>query len=126
MPNSKLDLEHYKKLLLARRDELTQDVKRYDAAVLDSQVAEVGDAGDAAVSDQAKSVDADLSSTANGNLGLVDDALKRIDNGSYGKCIDCGEDIPPARLEAVPWTPYCIKDQEVRDRANNVVAPATL
>ena len=115
-----MNLEHYKKLLLARQDELTQDVKRYDADVLDSQVAEVGDDADMAVSDDAKSASADLSSTANGELGLVQDALKRIDNGTYGKCIECGEVITTARLEALPWAPYCLKDQQARDMANGV------
>jgi DnaK suppressor protein len=121
-----MNLEHYKKLLLARQTELTKDVKRYDAEVLDSQVSEVGDNSDVAVSDQAKSAAADLSSTAEGELGLVQDALKRIQNGTYGKCVDCGETIPPARLEAVPWAPYCLKDQEIHDRAQGTTKPATL
>jgi len=121
-----MNLDHYKKLLLARQDELTADVERYDADVLDSQVAEVGDNSDAAVSDLTKSTAADLSATANGELGLVRDALKRIEKGTYGKCIDCGETIPPARLEAIPWAPYCLKDQEVHDRAMGMAKPATL
>lgn len=121
-----MNLEHYKKLLLARRDELLEDVHHYDSEVLDSQVAEVGDNADMAVSDQAKSEAADLSSTASGELGLVEDALKRIDQGTYGTCIECGETIPSARLDAVPWAPYCLKDQEVHDRAAGVTKPATL
>jgi DnaK suppressor protein len=121
-----MNLEHYKQILLARQDELIEDVHRYDADVLDSQVAEVGDGSDMAVSDQAKSEAADLSSTANGELGLVQDALKRIQKGTYGICVDCGEKIPAARLDAVPWAPYCLKDQQVHDRASGVVKPATM
>lgn len=121
-----MNLEHYKNLLLARQSELFEDVHRYDGEVLESQVAEVGDDADMAVSDQAKSEAADLSSTAGGELGLVQDALKRIEQGTYGKCIECGEEIPVARLEAVPWTPYCLKDKKAHDRAAGMAKPATL
>ncbi|HCT60546.1 MAG TPA: RNA polymerase-binding protein DksA [Acidobacterium sp.] len=45
-------------------------------------------------------------------LSLVRLALERLEDGSYGECAECGEDISPRRLEAVPWTPYCISCQE--------------
>ena len=41
-------------------------------------------------------------------LEQVRDALRRLQNGSYGKCTLCGRQIEHARLEAVPWTPYCL------------------
>jgi RNA polymerase-binding transcription factor DksA len=37
-------------------------------------------------------------------------ALARIEDGTYGKCVACGEQIPRERLEAVPETPYCVRD----------------
>lgn len=45
----------------------------------------------------------------------VRDALKRLDDGTFGKCVDCGREIPAARLAAIPWTAYCLEDQEKRD-----------
>jgi len=48
----------------------------------------------------------------NAQLSLVRQALERLENGSYGECAECGEAISPKRLEAVPWTPYCISCQE--------------
>jgi DnaK suppressor protein len=121
-----MNLEHYKSLLLARQNELTKDISRYDREVLDSPTDEVGDQVDAATYDEAKSVSADLSSTSEGELGLVQDALKRIANGTYGKCVDCGESIPEARLEVMPWAPYCLKDQAAHDEAQGFTKPATL
>jgi DnaK suppressor protein len=121
-----MNTEHYKKLLLARQDELLKDVHRYDAEVLEAPAADVGDNADKSVADVAKSEAADLSSTADGELGLVVDALKRIEKGTYGICVDCGETIAPARLEAVPWAPYCLKDQNLQDRAHGMAKPATL
>ncbi len=48
----------------------------------------------------------------NTQLSLVRLALERLENGSYGECLECGEAIAPKRLDAVPWTPYCIACQE--------------
>ena len=45
-------------------------------------------------------------------LQMVDGALDRIREGSFGQCISCGEEINPKRLEAVPWTRHCIECQE--------------
>ncbi|HEX8986032.1 MAG TPA: TraR/DksA C4-type zinc finger protein [Bryobacteraceae bacterium] len=52
-------------------------------------------------------------------------ALRRIDDGSFGVCAHCEEDISPKRLAAVPWAPFCIKCQEAADR-NERDASATL
>jgi len=55
-------------------------------------------------------------------LGLVEQALRRLEDGTYGACERCGQAVPEARLEAVPWTPFClrceatIEQEEARDR----------
>jgi DnaK suppressor protein len=50
-------------------------------------------------------------------LTEVQDALKRIDNGTYGYCVVCGQPIPERRLQAIPWAARCIKDeQQLEDR----------
>jgi DnaK suppressor protein len=49
-------------------------------------------------------------------LRNVKGALVRIADGSYGICMHCEEDIKIKRLDAVPWTKYCIKCQEAADR----------
>ena len=49
-------------------------------------------------------------------LAQVRGALRRIDDGAFGVCLHCEEDISPKRLNAVPWTPYCISCQEQADR----------
>ena len=43
-------------------------------------------------------------------------ALARVDDGSYGRCVDCGHEIPEPRLEARPATPRCVPCQSKRDR----------
>lgn len=45
-------------------------------------------------------------------LGQVRSAMSRLADGTFGECLQCGETIGAKRLEAVPWTPYCIQCQE--------------
>ena len=52
-------------------------------------------------------------------IGLIDDALERIRRGSYGRCVVCDAEIEAERLEALPWTPYCLT------HASMDAAPAT-
>jgi DnaK suppressor protein len=49
---------------------------------------------------------------------LVTEALKRIDDNTYGICLECEEPISARRLAALPWARYCISCQDARDRAN--------
>ena len=55
--------------------------------------------------------------TEDGNIiQLIEEALERIMNGEYGKCLDCGNDIPEARLEARPYAVYCVKCKSIREK----------
>ncbi len=49
-------------------------------------------------------------------LRLVEEAMDRLSEGSYGECTNCGDEISPKRLEAIPWAPYCIKCQELMEQ----------
>ena len=49
-------------------------------------------------------------------LQMVNEALERIEDGSYGQCVACESVINPKRLEAVPWTRYCLQCQENLER----------
>lgn len=49
-------------------------------------------------------------------LSQIDDALERMDDDGYGVCINCGQEIQPKRLDAVPWTRYCITCQDLQER----------
>ncbi|GAC1329878.1 MAG: hypothetical protein NVS2B16_08350 [Chloroflexota bacterium] len=53
------------------------------------------------------------------HLGHIDDALHRLDSGTYGICADCGARIPPRRLEVVPFATLCINCQAKADKRAN-------
>ncbi len=57
-----------------------------------------------------------LRDRATQQLELVDAALARLDDGTYGVCRRCAQAIAPARLEALPWAAHCIACQSTIDR----------
>lgn len=111
-----MNIEHFKAKLLMRERELRDEITRLEGEALDSRTAEVEDPIDRVISSEGKSSAFEVSTTAAANLIQVRDALQRIKDGTYGKCIECGLQIEEPRLEAVPWTPYCLADQEKYDK----------
>jgi DnaK suppressor protein len=110
-----MNIEHFKKRLLDKERELQAEIASLEADARASGEAEVRDAIDDATSAQGTSESLQEESFASQTLIQVQDALKRIANGTYGKCIACGRQIEAARLEAVPWAEYCLADQEKQD-----------
>jgi DnaK suppressor protein len=70
------------------------------------------DAADQAVLNYQKELLFTQSTHGHGQLALVRRALERLQDGSFGECLQCGTTIGPKRLEALPWTPHCIECQE--------------
>jgi DnaK suppressor protein len=109
---NKTELDKYKKILEARRDELAKGLRnREDIAIEKTPDAldEVQLAGERELA--IRNLDRESNLLRNVKLGLA-----RIADGSYGTCLHCDEEIKPKRLDAVPWTPYCIRCQEAADR----------
>jgi DnaK suppressor protein len=121
-----MDTTHFKKRLIAKERELSRDLARAQSDARDSRGAEVEDAMDQATSEEATSERFEEGTLEWAELTQVRDALQRIENGTYGKCIDCGRAIDSARLEAIPWTPYCRPDQEKHDRASATPSGSSL
>src|SRR5579864_1720836 len=108
----KKKLETFKKRLETRQHELRRMVSRTEqdgrAADLDS----AQDIADRAASSYNKEFLFHQSNNDRQLLQMVEGALSRIREGSFGQCISCGAEINAKRLEAVPWTRYCIECQE--------------
>ena len=67
-----------------------------------------GDLADQASGNNEVHIQLKLKQTDANILQAIEEALRRIDEGTYGVCRDCGEPIASARLEAIPWTRVCI------------------
>jgi DnaK suppressor protein len=105
--------EQFKKVLEERQRVLRESVVRTEQ---DGRTADASDAAqdiaDRASSSYQKEFLFHQSSNDRQLLQMVEGALERIREGSYGECISCGNEINAKRLEAVPWTRYCIACQE--------------
>ena len=106
-----IDTSKYKALLLAKRDELMgksrdrEDIWIEQANDLIENVQLAGEREFAvrALERETKS------------LVRVAAALKRIEKGEFGDCLECEEPISPKRLAAVPWAEFCLHCQEKHD-----------
>ncbi len=64
-----------------------------------------------------------LSDNERTTLLQIENALKRMDEGSYGRCANCGQTVNILRLEAVPWARFCIDCQELAEKGLLEVEP---
>ncbi len=81
------------------------------------------DAGDASVADEMASEQFSEAEQDSAILQQVRDALARVDSGTYGTCIVDGGPIEEKRLDAVPWTAYCFKHEQLRDVGTSSSTP---
>ena len=106
------EINKYKAMLEAKQAELSAGLRnREDIAIekTPDAIDEVQLAGERELATRNLDRESNL-------LRNVKGALVRIADGSYGICMHCEEDIKIKRLDAVPWTKYCIKCQEAADR----------
>jgi len=108
----KKKLDTFKKRLETRQQELRRMVSRteQDGRTVDEDSAQ--DIADRAASSYTKEFLFHQSNNDRQLLQMVENALSRIREGTFGECISCGKEINPKRLEAVPWTRHCIECQE--------------
>jgi DnaK suppressor protein len=109
---NKTDLEKYKKILEAKQAELARGLRNRDEIAIEKTpdaLDEVQLAGERELA--IRNLDRESNLLRNVRL-----ALARIADGSYGTCLHCDEEIKAKRLDAVPWTPFCIRCQEAADR----------
>jgi len=108
----KKKLEYFRKKLETRQQELRRMVSRIeqDGRTVDEDSTQ--DVADKAASSYTKEFLFHQSNNDRQLLQMVDGALSRMREGSFGECIACGDEINAKRLEAVPWTRHCIGCQE--------------
>jgi DnaK suppressor protein len=110
---SALDLEPFRATLLAERARLLEE---RGAAIIAPDQMTYGSQAAAASQVFAQQRDLALRDRADQQLALIDAALARLDEGTFGTCVRCGRPIAAERLEALPWAPRCIDCQRLADR----------
>ena len=113
---TKKETEKYRRALVEKKDSLSQEmVKNKDAGQENSEEI-TQDIADKASSSYTKEFLFSLSDGERVLLQQIDQALARVEEGNYGLCTNCGNPIPEKRLEAVPWTPYCVDCMELSEK----------
>jgi RNA polymerase-binding transcription factor len=118
-----LDLERFRSVLESERDRLlhARQAVHHDGSLLE----ETGDLAigsgdhiaDSATETYLRELDEGLEENADHVLVAIDEALRRIEDGTYGLCSACGGPIGEERLEAVPYATLCIEDKRALERS---------
>lgn len=95
-----------------QRHEARQFLRRMEQEARSLDVSATQDSADRSVISVSKEFIFERSSERRTVLRLIEAALKRIADGSFGVCLGCGEDIQRPRLEALPWTQFCLRCQD--------------
>lgn len=122
--NSGKDFSKFKKKLEEIREQIAGDLSHIEGDALNrSQRDSTGDLSgysfhmaDMATDNFDREFNLELASKEQKGLNLVDHALRKIKEGTYGVCENCDKPIPVKRLQAVPYAPYCIKCQEEEEK----------
>jgi DnaK suppressor protein len=99
--------------LLAERRRLVEEI---DTAIEVPEQMTYGSQAAAASQVFEQERDLAMRERASQQLEVVEAALARLDDGSYGTCLRCGRPIAPERLDALPWAAHCIECQTIVDR----------
>ena len=106
------DLEYYNALMKVR-SEVTEQMRHYADAALSSDNFEkrgvTTHMADSSYDNVRNEIALRMLSEDGNIVELIDDAVERLANGEYGKCLECGEMIAEARLQARPYALFCIK-----------------
>ena len=108
----KREMQKFKKLLLAESAHLTKGIRTIGEDTLEAARGDVAtdlaSFAEAGTDTNDRETALKLAGGESQMLREVGEALKRIDDGTYGRCIDCGEDIPIKRLEVFPAAKRCV------------------
>jgi DnaK suppressor protein len=110
-----MNTKRFKQRLQQKERDLLDQSARLGGEARTVGEAEVRDPTDAATASQNASQALQEDAISSRTLVEVQAALQRIADDSFGDCTDCGKEIEAARLAAVPWTSFCLKDQNRHD-----------
>jgi DnaK suppressor protein len=113
-----------RKMLVTRREQIVNEAKTEISKYIKGETRQLVDTalddGDWSVVDLSEDVSLRRLSTHRDNLQRIDEALRKFDEGTYGICEDCGEEISRERLKILPFAIYCTDCQERREQLEQI------
>lgn len=112
---TKKEKQAYRKSLLAQKEKIVRKISEFysESKEVEPEIAQ--DVVDKAESSYTKEFLLSLSHAEREQLRLIDEALRRLETPDFGICQMCGQPIGKKRLDALPWTPYCINCQQKKE-----------
>ena len=112
MTQSPTDPRHFEEKLLQQQADLQRAMVSAVEQGRETSTDDTQDVADQAVASYQKELLFSQGTHGHVQLTRIRAALERIAEGTFGECLNCGKTIGTKRLEALPWTPYCIDCQE--------------
>ena len=113
---TKKEMEKYRRLLDEKKNTLSAEIAKTRSAEEETTEESTQDIADKAVSSYTREFLYSLTDGERTTLLRIDDALGRIEEGTYGFCVNCATAMTEKRLNAVPWAPYCLDCQELSEK----------
>lgn len=111
--------ERLRKVLIQKREDIIREakseIKKFKSGEKKQLVETVMDDGDMSVVDMAEDISLKQLSTHRETLIKIDAALRKLEEGTYGICEECGDEISEERLKIMPFAIYCRDDQERKE-----------
>jgi DnaK suppressor protein len=108
---------HLRKVLIRRRDALRNALAGDLSVLQELRGQSRGDAADFALDATHDEINSQLAEVESRELANIENALESMREGGYGLCDTCGEDIPLARLQALPYATLCIRCQREAEKS---------
>jgi DnaK suppressor protein len=112
----KRKVARYRKQLLAKQEEIRRMVFRSEQDGREADIEITQDLADRAANSYTKEFLFHQSDDNRRILQLIQEALRRAEDGSYGLCVECQQGVQVKRLDAVPWARHCIECQEKQEK----------
>jgi DnaK suppressor protein len=110
---TKTGVDRNLKALREKANELRRRMSAEKAAAIVSRLEDPSDSGDLSQQSHEEWLFLNRNNLEKSLLREVEEALSRVEEGSYGVCQECEEQISPKRLQALPWAKFCVRCQEL-------------
>ena len=112
----KKELEKYRRLLEEKKNNLSVDLAKARDAEEETTEESTQDIADKAVSSYTREFLYSLNDAERSTVQQIDQALARIEDGTYGLCLNCGTPMNEKRLSAIHWSRHCVECQELAEK----------
>jgi DnaK suppressor protein len=112
----KKETEKYRRLLQEKKNTLLAELAKTKNAEEETTEESTQDIADKAVSSYTREFLYSLNDSERNTIQQIDQALSRIEDGTYGFCLNCGNPMSEKRLTAIPWSRHCVDCQELSEK----------